>query len=62
MTGAQIALMLVKFGPIALSWLEELADIWTKEMTPEELKAFVKSRRKSYDEYIEAERASRAGV
>lgn len=59
MTGATIAALLIKFGPIAFDYIEELIDIWNKEMTPEEVKAFVKSKRKSYDDYIAAERASR---
>lgn len=62
MTGKDIALLLTKIGPIALDWLVELGIIWNKEMTPEELEAFVKGKRKSYDDYIAAERASRISV
>jgi hypothetical protein len=59
MTGADIAALLIRFGPIAFDWIEELVKIWTIPMSPEEVVLFVKSKRKSYDEYIAAERASR---
>ena len=59
MTGATIAALLIKFGPIAFEWIAELAEIWNKDMTPAEVKAFVTSKRKSYDEYIAQEQARR---
>ena len=59
MTGAIITELLIKFGPIAFDWLEELHGIWTKEMSADEVKAFVASKRKSYDDYISEERARR---
>lgn len=60
MTGAEIVALLIRFGPIAFDWIEELVGIWNKEMTAEEVRAFVKNKRKSYDDYIANERASRA--
>lgn len=54
-----IAELLIKFGPIALDWIEDLAAIWSKQMTAEEVKLFVTSKRKSYDDYITTERARR---
>jgi hypothetical protein len=60
MSGAEIAGLLIRFGPIALDWIHELSTIWSKQLTPEEVQEFVKGKRKSYDEYIAAERASRA--
>lgn len=59
MTGAEIFALLIKFGPIAFDWVDELVEIWDKKMTPEEVRAYTKSKRKSYDEYIAAERAKR---
>lgn len=59
MSGAVIAQLLIALGPIALDWLEDLAGIWSKDMTPEEVAAFVKGKRKSYDEYIAAEKIRR---
>lgn len=59
MTGEVIAGLLIKFGPIAFDWIEELSDNWNKSMTPTEVKAFVASKRKSYNDYIEAERNRR---
>ena len=59
MTGAMIAQLLIQLGPIALEWASDLVDVWSKEMTPDEVKAFVKAHRKSYDDYIAAERATR---
>ncbi len=59
MTGETIALLLIRFGPIVFDWLEDLSTIWNKQMTPDEVKAFVKSKRKSYDDYIAEEKANR---
>ena len=59
MTGAEIAALLIRFGPLGLDLAEKLAAIWSKEMTPQEVATFCQANRKSYDEYIAAERASR---
>ena len=59
MTVAIIVELMAKFGPIALDWLEELHGIWSKEMSAEEVKAFVLSKRKSYDQYLAEEVARR---
>ena len=59
MTGEMIAQLLIRCGPIVLDWIEELVSIWSKQMTPDEVKTFVKGKRKSYDDYIAAERALR---
>lgn len=62
MTGADIAIMVLRYGPIAFDWIAELADVWTKEMTPEELKTFVVGKRKTYEQYIANEQARRTTV
>jgi hypothetical protein len=59
MNGAIIAQLLIKLGPIAFDLAEKLAAIWSKEMTPQEVAAFCQANRKSYDDYIAAERAAR---
>lgn len=59
MTGAELTMLLIKFGPIALDWAVELSTIWNKQMTPEELEAFCKGKRKSLNDYIEAEKLRR---
>jgi len=59
MTGEQLAILLVRFGPIAFDLASELSDVWGKSMTPAEVKAFCLSKRKSHDDYVAAERASR---
>ncbi len=59
MNGAIIAQLLIKFGPIAFSLVEDLVKVWSKDMTPEEVRVFVATHRKSYDDYIAAEKASR---
>lgn len=60
MTGAQLTQLLIAFGPIALEWAAELAKVWNTAMTPEEVEAFCKGKRKSYDDYITAEKARRS--
>ena len=62
MKGVDIAGLLIKFGPIAFDWAQELADIWNKEMTPEEVKAFCLGKRKGHDDYVAAEQARRAAL
>lgn len=57
MTGAEIARLLIIFGPPALDWMSDLAEIWGKEMTPAEVRAWCMARRKTYDEYIAAAKA-----
>jgi len=59
MTGEQLAILLIRFGPIAFDLAAELSEVWNKSMTPAEVKAFCLSKRKPYDDYIAAERASR---
>lgn len=59
MTGATIAGLLIQFGPVAFDFLHELASGWKREWTPDEVKAFIESKKKTYDEYIAAERARR---
>ncbi len=62
MTGAVLAQLLVRFGPIALDWASDLAEVWSKEMSKEEVKAWCAARRKTYDEYIQQEISKRGGV
>lgn len=57
MTGAELARLLLLFGPPALEWAGDLAEIWNKEMTPAEVRAWCLARRKTYDEYIAEARA-----
>lgn len=52
MTGAEIAQLLIIFGPRALDLIEKLIATWTKQLTTEEVLAFIKQARKSYDEYV----------
>lgn len=59
MSGAVIAQLLIKFGPLAFSLIEDLVRVWSKDMSPEEVRVFVATHRKNYDDYIAAERASR---
>ena len=59
MTGADIALLFARLGPLALQLLLDLTDVWNKQMTPEELKAFCLKFRKSEEAYVESERARR---
>lgn len=59
MTGEIITLLLVKFGPIALDWIADLAKVWTTTMTPEEVETFCLGKRQDYDKYISDERMSR---
>jgi hypothetical protein len=59
MTGAEIARLLILFGPIALDLIAELTAMWDSKMTVEQTREWVLKRRKSYDEYIAAERAKR---
>lgn len=59
MTGAEIAALAIKFGPIAFSLIEDLIAVWTTDMTPQEVLAFVAKHRKSYDQYITDEKNKR---
>ena len=52
MTGAAIAQLILVLGPQALDVIEKLVDNWNKEMTPEELKAFCQSNRKSKEQWL----------
>lgn len=61
MTGAMIAQLIVAFGPSAIQLIQELVQIWSKEMTPEEVVAFCNRAQKGYDSYIE-EAKKNAGV
>jgi len=57
MTGAEIAALLVKFGPPAFKMIEQLVSIWTSQLDPEEVVAFCNEHKKSYDDYIAEARA-----
>ena len=59
MTGAELFVFLLKFGPIGLSLAEELTKLWTTDMSPEQIAEFCRNKRKSLEAYAEAERASR---
>lgn len=52
MTGEQLALLIIRLGPIALDLARKLVETWTRPMTPEELIAITESARKTYDDYI----------
>lgn len=52
MTGEVIAQLILIFGPKAFDLIEKLVAVWTKEMTVDEVLAFTKLARKSYDDYI----------
>jgi hypothetical protein len=59
MSGSDIAVLLIRFGPIAFDLIDDLVGVWEKDLSPAELKEFVLKRRKSVDEYVEAERQAR---
>lgn len=60
MNAAIIASLLIKFGPIAIDLIQKLAEVWSKpELTPDEVKEICSVARKSYDQYIEEEKAKR---
>lgn len=54
MTGATIAGLLIQFGPVAFQWIEDLARVWTKQLTTEEVLAFTAKARVGYSDYIKA--------
>ncbi len=56
MTGSMIAQLIIALGPTALSLISALTGVWSKELTPEEVKAIVDKAQKNYDEYIEEAR------
>ena len=62
MTGADIALLFARIGPLAAQLLLDLVGVWNREMTPEELKAFCLRFRKSEEDYVAAEIARRNPV
>lgn len=59
MTGSDIAMLFARLGPLAAQLLLDLADVWSKEMSADELKAFCLKFRKSEEAYVEAEKARR---
>jgi hypothetical protein len=61
MTGAVIAQLIIAFGPSAIQLIQELVQIWNKELTPDEVVAFCNKAQKGYDTYIE-EAKKNAGV
>lgn len=54
MTGAEIAGLIIALGPTALKLIPELAQIWTTQLTVEQVNAFCSKALKNYDEYIAA--------
>lgn len=60
MTGAMIAQLLIVLGPTALKLIEDLVNVWSTPMTPEQVVEFCRAHRKSYDEYIAEARAAAA--
>lgn len=48
MTGAQIAALILQFGPVALEMIEKMVANWNKEMEPDELKLFCRDNRQAY--------------
>lgn len=62
MKGILILEALLKYGPIVFDWVDQLRDVAGKDMTPEEVVAKVASLRKSYDDYLAAERAKRVAT
>ena len=52
MTGSIIAQLIIAYGPKAFELIKDLRQIWTKELTLEEVNAFCDRHKKSYDEYI----------
>lgn len=58
MTGAMIAQLIIVLGPTALEWLVDLAKVWNKELSPDEIRAFTDRASKSYDDYIADAKAS----
>jgi len=52
MTGSIIAQLIIALGPSALGLIQDLANVWNKELTVEEVIALCKKSEKSYDDYI----------
>ena len=62
MTGADLFFLIKLFGPRALELAEKLVEIWSKDLTPDEVKALCAPARKSYDEYLAEAKARLAAV
>lgn len=52
MTGAMIAQLIIALGPSALKLAEDLAAVWNKELTVDEVLVITGKARKNYDQYI----------
>lgn len=52
LTGAVIAQLIIKLGPVALDLIQKLAAVWTKELTPAEVAELCSTAKKSYEDYI----------
>lgn len=52
MTGSMIAQLIIALGPTALKLIQDLASVWSKELTVDEVVAICEKAQKSYDAYI----------
>lgn len=52
MTGAEIFALIKMFGPLGLSVAKDLAKIWTKDLTPEEVDTLTSRYMTEYETYI----------
>jgi hypothetical protein len=58
MTGATIAQLIIALGPKALEVIVELARIWNKTLTVDEVQAVCAKSEKSYEAYIAEAKAA----
>jgi hypothetical protein len=62
MTGAILAQLIITLGPTALELAPKLAEVWTKELSNDEVQSICGSSRKSYEAYIAEAQARRAAL
>jgi hypothetical protein len=58
MTGAEIAQLIIIFGPQAIALIQKLVEVWNKELTPDEVKAICAVAQTTYDQYIAQARSA----
>ena len=58
MTASIIAQLIIQLGPVALQLVQDLANVWGKELTPAEVAAICSKAQKSYADYIAEAKAN----
>lgn len=51
MNGSDLAMMISKMGPVAYDVIDNLTEVWSREMTIEELREFCARGRGVYENY-----------